>query len=382
MSIRSGTRTTGRAAFLPTLQQELLLKACLLDGDEALAAWQTWRASVKLDHIDSGSVRLLPLLADKLRRLSVHDAAFDTYRGVQRRSWARNHLLFRATAHIVRQLEAEGIAVMALKGIVLASVYYDEMSLRPMNDVDLLIHREDAERAISVLKQSGSWTRSGGFSPREPAEFAMQPSCAFVFDNNSEIEVDLHWRLFRAYSSPQADAALWEGARPCEIGEAQCLAPCATDMLLHICAHGLRWNSLPGLRWAVDATMVMRRAPIDWAYLAEQARRRGLSNGLAPAFFYLREVLHAPISEGTIEAFERMRSRPIERLIYQSELRPPARQTLLMAFLIHCHVARRELVRFQGLRGYRRYFHALRRGRSLREIASWVCRRLAAGFYP
>jgi hypothetical protein len=372
----------GNAAFLPTLHQGLLLRACLLEGEDAVAAWQTWRASTKLDQIDGGSTRLLPLLADKLQRLNLHDAAFDIYRGVQRRSWARNQILFHAAAHIVRQLEAEKIAVMALKGIVLASVYYDEMSLRPMNDVDLLIRREDAEKAVRILEQSGSWTRSSGFSPREPADFAVQPSCAFTFDNNAEVEIDLHWRLFRAYNSAQADAALWERARPFEIAAARCVAPSTTDMLLHVVAHGLRWNSLPGLRWAVDATMLIRRAPVDWVYFSEQARRRGLGDGLGQAFGYLREVLQAPIPEETIEAFNRLRSRPIGRLIYQSELRPPTRQTLLMAFFIHCHVARRELVCSQGLGGYLHYFRALRRGRSLREIALWVWRRLAAGLQP
>ena len=368
--------------FLPTPHQEQLLKACLFEGEEALAAWQRWRSGADLDQIDGGSVRLLPLLAEKLRRLNVHDPAFDKYRGVQRRTWARNNLLYRAAGRVVRQFNAERIPVMALKGFVLASAYYDEMSLRPMNDIDLLVHLEDVGKAIGLLERSGQWTRTGDvIRLSEPADFAIQPSSGFVFEMNPEIEIDLHWRLFQAWSSQEADAALWERSGPFDVAATSCLAPSPADMLLHTCAHGMRWNSLPTLRWVVDATMLTRRTAVDWAYLSDQAKRRGLSLGLAEAFAYLRDVFRVPIPNTATERLERVRSRPIERQFYKWELRPRSRQPLLVALRVHCHIARRELVRLHGFRGYWQYFGALRRGRGLREIALWIRQRLASGVY-
>ena len=96
------------AAFLPTPAQELLLKACLFEGDEATAAWRGWRAATRLDDIDAGSVELLPMLAQKMRRFAVEEPAFGKYRGVQRQTWARNQLLIRGAALASQQFDSKG----------------------------------------------------------------------------------------------------------------------------------------------------------------------------------------------------------------------------------------------------------------------------------
>ena len=46
----------------PSRQQELLLKASLLRGKEALSAWEEWRSDVDIEQVDVASHRLLPLL--------------------------------------------------------------------------------------------------------------------------------------------------------------------------------------------------------------------------------------------------------------------------------------------------------------------------------
>ncbi|HYA13731.1 MAG TPA: hypothetical protein VEF33_05270, partial [Syntrophales bacterium] len=54
---------------LPTAQQEALLRASLLQGEEALMAWDYWKSNTDMNRIDQGSYRLLPLL---YRNLSLH----------------------------------------------------------------------------------------------------------------------------------------------------------------------------------------------------------------------------------------------------------------------------------------------------------------------
>ena len=54
--------TGDRYPFLPTVEEELLLKACLTKGEEALRSWRAWGDSVDIEDIVIGSQRLLPLL--------------------------------------------------------------------------------------------------------------------------------------------------------------------------------------------------------------------------------------------------------------------------------------------------------------------------------
>lgn len=359
-----------QAAFLPTPEQQWLVQACVFDGQEAVAAWQSWRAAVDPSNADAGSIRLLPLLADKLDRLGIADPALATYRGVQRRTWLRNQMLFRGAAKMVERFQKTNIPVMALKGIVLATAYYDSMSLRPMGDLDFLVRLVDAPKALDQLEALG-WRRQGDARPREAAEFALRYACAFEDPTNSEVSIDLHWRLYWAQRSEEAETALWQRAIPFPIGGLQCLAPCSADMLLHICAHGARWNVVPPLRWIVDAMLLLRTRNIDWTYVCAQSERFEVNLHLADTLQYLRVVMHAPIPEQVLEGLMRRRAQTIDRFLYETELHPPEQRSLLAALRIHWHIARSHL---KGLYNYWRFLSAMRGERNFGEMIAWARR--------
>ena len=76
----------------PNPQQELLLRAALLEGEAALSAWQQWQAEADLDHLDYGSFRLLPLLYQNLQRHQIKHPWLPTLKGIHRRTWYQNQL--------------------------------------------------------------------------------------------------------------------------------------------------------------------------------------------------------------------------------------------------------------------------------------------------
>jgi Uncharacterised nucleotidyltransferase len=369
---------TGKAAFLPTPEQQFLLNACLFDGEEAIASWRSWRNTIDFGRIDMGSIRLLPLLSENLKRLGIDDSSFGAYRGIQRRTWAHNQLLFRGAARLADHLQRAGVSSVALKGIVLASTCYAGISLRPMGDLDFLVKRADCSRALDELERLG-WRPQGGKWPREAADFAIRHSCAFEDAANPEVSVDLHWRLFWAHRNDDAEAILWQRAMPFNIGSIQVLAPCAADMLVHICAHGAKWNYLSPIRWVADAVFLLRGSRIDWEHFRAQSARLRLDLQLADTLGYLRNVMGAPVPDEILRDLGTSKARPIEHLIYNTELYPPEKRSLQTALRIHWHVARLQLARSSGIYGYWRYFAALRAGRSFGEITAWIRKRVAGG---
>ena len=58
---------------------------------------------------------------------------------------------------VVRRLAAENIRVMLLKGAALATTVYPSFAARPMGDVDILVHPEEAPRAWQCMVDAG-WT--------------------------------------------------------------------------------------------------------------------------------------------------------------------------------------------------------------------------------
>ena len=349
----------------------------MLEGQHALAAWQAWRGCTDVDQVDIPSIQLLPLLADKLQRWGVKDSAFNKFRGLQRRTWVQNHFLFLTTGLAVRRLAAAQIPAMALTGVVLASTFYETMSLRPTDKVDLLVRPADGLKALDLLEGLGRQVAPGQFRPRATNDLAVQTSNALEDPANPAIQVDLHWRLFRARFSEEAETALWERAVRFEIDGAECLAPCAADMLAHVCVHGAMWSDVPSVQWVVDAAFLVRSGAVDWIHFCAQTERLGLALPLIETLNYLRTVMCVPVPDIVIQQLTRTHVKSIERLIYESGLRPPNQLNLITALRIHRHIAWNELARFQGLGGYWRYFVAMRRGRSLPEMATWVRRRLA-----
>ena len=65
----------------------------LIQGDEALNAWHEWCACTNIEHLDSGSARLLPLLAHNLQKHGVSSSHLKRYQSISRYAWVRNQLL-------------------------------------------------------------------------------------------------------------------------------------------------------------------------------------------------------------------------------------------------------------------------------------------------
>jgi len=107
----------------PTPEQELLLKAALLEGEEAVQAWMEVKAKADPGELDSGSRRLLPLLwhnlawREGLRENPSLEAARVSYRG----TLAENTLLFHEAASTLGELRAAGCPAMLLKGLALVT---------------------------------------------------------------------------------------------------------------------------------------------------------------------------------------------------------------------------------------------------------------------
>ncbi len=366
--------------FLPTPAQEQLLKACLFENDEAVAAWRAWRSATHLDTLDLGSIRLLPLLADQLRRLGLEDPQFGTYRGVQRRAWSQNQILFRVAAEAAQALQANSICGIALKGMVLAHRYYAATSLRPMSDFDLLVGPADALGALDLLQAQG-W-RLNGPRPHSSDALATNIECVLEHPTRPGIYLDLHWRMLWSRYSDEANAQFWAHAEPFEVAGASLLAPGAADMLVHICAHGARWNPFPVVRWVADAAMVLRHGSIDWAHLQAQTLRLGLALPLIETLGYLRTAMRLPVPASVIADLARAPVSATERLLYTSQLQSPDRWNLLTAVKLHRHVAAHELSGTGGLIGYWRYISAKIGQKTPGEIASWTLRRLARAVRP
>ena len=135
----------------PTRDQELMLRAALLQRELALESWNEWRRNVNIDVIDYGSHRMIPQLYRNLQRHGVKDPVMERLKGVYRYYLYKNEILMHRVGTLLAAFEDAGINTMVLKGAALIQLYYQESGLRPMLDADVLVHAHQAEQAMELL---------------------------------------------------------------------------------------------------------------------------------------------------------------------------------------------------------------------------------------
>lgn len=295
----------------PTPQQELLLRAALARGAEASRAWSEWKPALAADRLDLASRRLLPLLYRNLKKEGVEDPLMERLKDAYVRNWSRNQLVFRYMAGILRGLHDAGLKTMLLKGAPLVLLYYRDYGARAMADVDVLVPTQDALIALNLLRRNG-WKRADPW-PEILHESYVSVGSAACFSDSSGRQLDLHWHVLPECCREDADIDFWNRAIPIAFHGISTVTLDPADQLLHLCAHGVRWDPMPSFRWIADAvTLIRADARLDWARLTQQAEKRRLVWPVKEALNYLRNTFQAAVPDAALEMLRGTRTSRLE----------------------------------------------------------------------
>lgn len=312
------------AGCWPTREQELILRAALLQGEPALESWNEWRQRVNIDVIDYGSHRMVPQLYRNLQRHGVKDPMMDRLKGVYRYYLYKNEILMHRIGTLLVAFEDAGITTMVLKGAALIQLYYRESAVRPMLDADVLVHANQAEQAMELLKKL-NWKPARCSDPQTRIPIVHSTP----FEDDGGRQMDLHWHLFWECFNAGDDDDYWKTAVPIKIGGAKTLALNPTNQLLHTCWHGARWNEVPPIRWVADAMSVLAASSeeINWSSLLRKAQRHRIVLPVRDSLEYLRQKFDAPIPDTMLSSMSAVRISKIERENYEVTLNPMAPPT-------------------------------------------------------
>jgi hypothetical protein len=214
-------------------------------------------------------------------------------RSIYRDSWRVNQLVLHAGSQTLQLFADAGIPTIVLKGPALIELYYGDIGVRPMSDIDVLVPPEHSDAACRLLLRSG-WTEKTGV----PLTTLRVTHHAGTFVGEGGRELDLHWSAMQKQAS---DDAFWALARPIDVHGVPTLALSPTDQLLHVVVHGTGRFAAP-VRWVADAMTILECAgdQIAWSRLADEAIARGMALRLASGLRYLERTFHTPVPQATI----------------------------------------------------------------------------------
>lgn len=309
-----------KSKCFPNQTQELLLKAALFQGEDAIVAWESWRELVDFESIQDASFRLLPKLYRNLSQLGVTDSWMGRCKGIYRKTWYENQLRLQCLAETCHQFQEAGIATLVFKGAAVSLQDYQNCGVRPMQDIDILIPLEQVAKAETLLSEQG-WKCHEKWVGLERL---VRSKHAINFKDCRGQGIDLHWHLLHNCLQDDADIDFWKFAVPLENDRLSTLTLCPTDRLLCACIHGLYWDVTPSFRWIADAVTILQNnvTTIDWQRLLVTAQRHHLVIPLREALRYLHETFLASIPLAVFQTLDNLKVSGLEQRLFEAGLRP------------------------------------------------------------
>ncbi len=285
--------------------------------------------------IRRGRVGLAPLLYDVLRNGHLAPAsAGDCLRDAYQETAVYAGLMSVELSNVLRWLAEAGLATVVLKGAALGDTLYGNSALRPMTDLDLLLHEQDVAAAIDVLHQRGY--RSAGAEVRPGHALDFENEVVVRSAGTPSLAVELHWHLLDSpfYQDRLNERWFWDTARPARVAESDALVLGLEATLLHLSAHYVLHHRAQGMRWIGDiAGLVATRGPdIDWQLLLARATEFKLVFSIQVVLRQLVDDWKAAIPPDVMQAAMRLPVSDEERQVVQwlqAEQRPVVQRFLV-----------------------------------------------------
>jgi hypothetical protein len=197
-----------------------------------------------------------------------------------------NMLLIGRTEQALDALQQRSVRTLALKGFdLIHRVYaFDE---RPLDDVDLLVPREQLPDAVAALESIG-WQ-----APPEPQRtHYIRSSHHLPLDSPGPLSVglELHWDLAQQSRFSVDPDGILKRAAPLEIGGRSILRCDDHDLVAHLLLHHLAHYFDTRLKWLMDMQRLTSNPGFDWSLVVERIRRWGASVACGAALRHLHRL--------------------------------------------------------------------------------------------
>lgn len=202
----------------------------------------------------------------------------------------RNVLLSNELANVVATLRKEGVETVCLKGTTLAEIIYGNACLRPVTDIDILVHPEDKVKASDIIARLGYKPTNTCKDSAHPFHEEYSKEAAFT------LFLEIHWKLENKQLVTFPEDKLWSRARPLDqYGIAsRMLSP--EDNLMFLANHLYKHNTHQ-LKLLCDIAELLKKyeKTLDWIYITSSARSWQINSALYLTLKRAKTLLKAPV---------------------------------------------------------------------------------------
>ncbi len=201
------------------------------------------------------------------------------------------------------------IPILPYKGPVLASVVYEDISLRSFSDVDFLIKRKDIKPLKSVLIANGYQPK---YNQQETNKLSPAQEWVYIrfrrdyrFENpENGNAIELQWRLVSLPFPPSITLeTVWDRRKVVSIAGNDIEVLSTEDRLLVLSVHGSRhlWERI---EWLSDINELLRNRTVDWDLVLRRAREHNCLRMFILGPVLVHELFGTEIPERVMDIYE------------------------------------------------------------------------------
>lgn len=303
--------TNTLAAWLPTAA----------DGT-AVAGWNLadWEAAAWVVYWQNA----LPWLVQHIQQTGVivPETVYTQLLQIEAGSRERTRLMLDGCLELLVAFDEAGIEAVPFKGAVLAPLYYEDPLLRPLADLDILIHKKDLAQARQIIRQKGYYHYSRS---AEDEVYLRGERKSNIWAPDNVHPVELHFTLREEYAGIGYNLAeaMWRQSEQRPFWRNQSASVPHVAMLLHhVCAHATSdWLIQRGRLMQIDDIRRLAGCMTaqDWQDLATAVPAHA-ARFVYPALAFTLKYTSLPIPESVLNSLRQNCPPALLAWIEQTEL--------------------------------------------------------------
>ena len=220
------------------------------------------------------------------------------------RSLSKNTVLYDYAKIIISKWNDLGIRAIILKGIFLADSVYEDIAIRQLSDIDILVPVQDAEKCAAILLEMGFVYDNSLVKSDFMKQTKDNKHLPMLVKNG--IGIEIHTSLFitdSIFHIPIPD--FYQHSKQFIVADFPVLAFEANYQLLHICMHldehfvdaNIHFIAYVDILWFVQKY----KEAIDWSAFDEMCASYNCVSNVYVHLYLCHKYLKAPIPESIIE---------------------------------------------------------------------------------
>ena len=283
------------AKIFPDANQELLLKTILNDSSSIQDMWQLWNEKVDFDHLDYDTCCVIPTLYKTLVKYEINSPNLALMKGLSRKFWCKNQLLYSQLDRLLNLADNQNISIFAIRGTAINLAYYQELALRPVEEIDLFVDSKKIDNFKQFLVNN-NW--------QEISPAPVNNTLRFLNPKNG-VRLDIYQSILPTNleenndsNNPLLEDKLTSNLQTINFKNHQLKILTPENQLLQVSMQGHNPKYVSPYRWVMDAIQIITLTPkFDWSYFQQIQQQIQQKNSVLLMLDYLKNtfVINIPL---------------------------------------------------------------------------------------